>query len=309
MTPVAMSMLSVLANKYPIENSPGLISALEQKAAAALKDVDVMADKQQAVERLTFVYALSCGLLRRFGSKKAEGLLKLIRDGPAHPVVGKELAQRLEMLVAPQTFLTKDNYAVVKPLWMQRVYFELVGPMLQAATGSNADVTDPLIKTNYSLGVILMLRHMSYSIYEADAEKVLRIAISTAQSLGTGPEVLAALDALQNILLEAPEKGQDHLRSIVNICVRSFTGQTAPTQRPEWLPAGYAPSTVDQEVQAGCGKLALEIAGVLPRMYEARRLVSFLPQVERELTMACGHGVRDLRRLARLARQAWAGLK
>ena len=124
--------------------------------------------------------------------------------------------------------------------------------------------------------------------------QVVRITISTAQSFGSGIEALAALDVLQNILLESPEKGQDHLRSIINICVPAFTTQQtggADTQK------------------AAIGKLALEIVGGLPKMYEARRLVQFVPRLERELTLACGHGVRDLRRLARLARQAWAPLK
>jgi DNA repair/transcription protein MET18/MMS19 len=190
----------------------------------------------------------------------------------------------MEMLVAPQTFLTKPNYAVVKPLWMQRVYFELITPVLRQALDSSLEAD---VRKRYGVAVILMLRHMTFSIYEADADKVLTIAILTAQRPDSPIESLAALDVLQNILLEAPEKGQDHLHSIVNICVPAFTSGAVP----------------------GIGKLALEIVGGMPKMFESRRLVQFVPQLERELTLACGHGVRDLRRLARLARQAWAPLK
>jgi DNA repair/transcription protein MET18/MMS19 len=267
------------------------MALLEQNANAALKSAEANSDATAGLENLNFIYAIVCGIVRRYSSKKAEGLLKFVRDGPAHPTFGAQLAQRMGMLVAPHPYLTKTNYAVVKPLWMQRVYFELVGPMLKLATDQNAEAT---VRTNFSVAVVLMLRHMTFSIYEADADQVVRITISTAQSFGSGKEALAALDVLQNILLEAPEKGQDHLRSIINICVPAFTSQQtagADTQ------------------QAAIGKLALEIVGGLPKMYEARRLVQFVPRLERELTLACGHGVRDLRRLARLARQAWAPLK
>lgn len=289
--PVALPILSVLSNKYIIENDASLVSKVEQHMETAFGLAPDI-----AVQRLVPTFAIMCGVLRRYGSKKAEGVLKLIREGPAQPNIGRSLARRMEMLVAPQTFLTKDQYASVKPLWMQRLHFELIGPMLELATDSQAEATT---RSNYSLAVILMLRHMTFSIYEAEAEKVLRISISTAQNLESGPEVLASLDVLQNILLEAPERGQDHIRSIINICIGSFTTKKTVSQE----------NPTDPAVVAETGKLALEIVGGMPRMFEARRLIPFVSQLERELTLACGHSVRELRRLARLARQAWAPLK
>jgi DNA repair/transcription protein MET18/MMS19 len=271
-----------------IENDLELVTVLVQSARDARQAAEMSnGEDGESLERLNSIYAILCGVLRRYSSKKAEALLEFVREGPALPnQLGSQLAHRTEMLVAPQTFLTKANYAVVKPLWMQKFYFGIVTPMLSRALDSNEDAD---VRKRYGVAVILMLRHMTFSIYETDADKVLKIAILTSQKPASPIEFLAALDVLQNILLESPEKGQDHLHSIINICISSFTSKT--------------------DSQPGTGKLALEIVGGMPKMFETRRLLQFVPQLERELTLACGHGVRELRKLARLARQAWAPLK
>src|SRR5688572_15112914 len=197
---VITPILSVLANKYVIENHLDLITLLAQNAKSARQAAEApQGEGSGSLDHLAFVYAILSGILRRYSSKKAEPLLEFVREGPALPnELGSQLARRMEMLVAPQTFLTKPNYAVVKPLWMQRVYFELITPVLRQALDSSLEAD---VRKRYGVAVILMLRHMTFSIYEADADKVLTIAILTAQRPDSPIESLAALDVLQNILL------------------------------------------------------------------------------------------------------------
>ena len=308
--PVTLSILTTLANKFNIETLENLIATLEQHARKLLAlegDDSSNDDTSRRLEQITSIYAIAAGILRRYAGKPAKGLIQLLKEAPKDPKIGQHLARRLEMIVVPQKPLTKENYAVVKPLWMQKVYFELVNPLLQTAIGANPDVQDPLIKTNFSIAVLLMVKHMGFPIYEADADKIFRVAIGIAQNIGAGSDVRAALEVLKNTLVEAPEKGQDHTRSIINICVASFSSiQATPRKRPEWLPADYVSGTNHAETQAGCGKMSLEIIGGLPKMFESSQLVPHARQVERELTIACGHQMRDLRRSARLARQGWA---
>lgn len=307
-----MSILTVLANKYKIETLEPLVSQLEQNLAGAMGQVQAATndtEAQRSLEQVALVFSITAGILRRYSSKPVQGILQLLRDGPLNAQYGGCLARRLEVLVAPQKALTKENYAVVKLLWMQKLYIEVVKPLLASADGSSVDVNDYLIKTNFSIGVLLMVKHMGFSIYEEDSDKILRISISIAQNIGSGPDTLAALQVLKNILAESPEKGQDHLKSLINICTASFSSTAASRwTRPEWLPENYSPSANAAEVQASCGKIALEIIGGLPKLYESRHLVFYVPQVERELSVACGHGVRDLRRSARTARSAWTAL-
>lgn len=307
--PVTLSILTTLANKYKIEALPGLITTVEQHATSVVKASPENDDQICRLEKTKSTYALAAGMMRRYMGKEAKGIVQLFREAPKDAQIGHHFGRQLEMIVAPQQPLTKENYAIVRPLWMQKVYFELVSPMLQVAVGADPEVQDQLTKTNFGIGVLLMVKHMNFPIYEADADKILRISLAVAQNIGAGPDAKAALDVLKNILVEAPEKGKDHIRSIIKICTNVFSNKSASTQKPDWLPEGYVPATIDAQTQAECGKLALEITGGLPRMFESQHLLPHASQVEGELTLACGHRVRDLRRTARLARAAWTELK
>ncbi|KAH7263172.1 Dos2-interacting transcription regulator of RNA-Pol-II-domain-containing protein [Fusarium tricinctum] len=293
--PVTLSILTILANKYKIETLPNLIAALEQRTANLLSASETGNDGLR-LEQITSIYALVAGMVRRYSGKESKALLDFVKQSPKDAELGSELARRLEMVVAPQQPLSKENYAVVKPLWTQKVYFQLVSPMLQAATGKDADVQDQQVKARYSTAVLLMVKHMGFPIYEADADDILRISIAVAQNSGIGPETKAALDVIKNTLAEASEKGKGHIRSIIKICSSVFS------HRP--------PSAIDDiETEGACGKLALEIVGSLPRTYDSQHLIPHAPQVQRQLTLVCGHRVREVRKTARLARAAWADLK
>lgn len=285
--------MTILANKYKIETLPNLVAALEQRTSTLLTTSD---NENSRLEQITSIYALVAGMVRRYSGKEAKALLDIVKDSPKEPRLGAELARRLERVVAPQQPLMKENYAIAKPLWTQKVYFQLVNPMLQAATGKDADVQDQQAKASYSTAVLLMVKHMSFAIYEADADSILRISIAVAQNSGLGPETKAALDVIKNILTEAPEKGKGHIRSIIKICSNVFSN-----------PSESAAVSVDTD--GACGKLALEIVGSLPRIYDSQHLIPHAPQVQRQLTLVCGHRVREVRKTARLARAAWADLK
>jgi DNA repair/transcription protein MET18/MMS19 len=285
---------------------------LESRLRDALQKTKASADATSLSENLETclsIFSLLGGLLRRYSGAKVQPLVQLLRTAPNDTRSGYQLARGLEIIVAPQRFLTKENFAVVRLLWLQKVYVELIKPLLDAALGNDPNVSDPLVRTNFSIAVLLMVKHLNFSIYEQDAPKIMRIAIGIAQNLGTGSDGMAALQVIKNILIEASEQAQDHLRSLVNICTRIFTNREPASTRPDWLPAEYGVSVPSLEIQAGCGKIALEIVGGLPRMFEPQHLLAYEPQVQRDLSTACGHRVRELRSTARLARGAWADVK
>ncbi|KAG6010824.1 hypothetical protein E4U21_004212 [Claviceps maximensis] len=308
--PVTRSILAVLANKHNIETIDPVMSDLEKNLSAALeqaKESTGQPTSAHTLEPALSMFALVGGLFRRYSGAKCLSLIQLLQTAPSNSCSGYRLARGLELIVAPQRFLTKESFAIVRLLWLQKLHVALIQPLLDVALGNDATITDPLIKTNFSIAVLFMVKHTSYSIYEADADKILRIAIATLQNLGSGPDGLAALQVIKDILVEASDKAQDHIRSLVKMCTVIFTNK--PSRSRAWLPADYGAGLGSPQVQAGCGKLALEIVGGLPRMFEPRYLLPFEPQVQRDLSTACGHSVRDLRSTARLARGAWADVK
>ncbi|KAL7786768.1 Dos2-interacting transcription regulator of RNA-Pol-II domain-containing protein [Trichoderma ceciliae] len=311
--PVTRSILAILANKYKVESLDYLIAKLEGRLETALKNAQNSSDSDDTsryLEQVSSIYAIVSGLVRRPSGTQARGLIQRLRDAPGNATSGHLLARRLEMIVAPQKFLTKDSFAVVKPLWTQKLYFELVKPMLEMATSQDAEAGSQLVKINLRIGVLSMVKHMPFSIWEDDCVEILRASMVLSQSLGPGPDTLAALEILKSILAESSDKAQDYIKSLINISLPCFSLRAASEQRqPEWLPSGYIPAKMHPDVEAQCGRLALEVVGALPRLFESRHVVPFVPQVRRELSLACGHPVRDLRRLARIARSAWTEIK
>lgn len=305
--------LAVLANKYELENLEDLMATIEQHLKNALEHATKGTSpeaRRRGLDQATTIFTLAGGLLRRCTGKQTRGLLRLLLQAPGDPVAGHLLGRGLEVITAPQPFITDSIGSVQRPLWMQKVYIDLVKPMIGAAIGVSSERHSPLVKTNFGVTVLLMVRHMKFPIYEEDSGAILRVAISTVQNLGNGFDAKAALEVVKNILVEAPDTVQDHLGSLIKICTGLFSaGPLSAPRRPEWLPQGYAAAPDDAQVQAGCGSCALEIVGRLPRLFETRHLLAYAPQVQRELAAACGHGSRDVRKIARSARTAWSDLK
>ncbi|PFH61757.1 hypothetical protein XA68_16377 [Ophiocordyceps unilateralis] len=311
--PVTRAILSVLANKYKLETVDGVMTAIEQDAQSALKQAAMGSspeDQRQGLDQALTIFTLAGSLARRSTGHRTRALLDLLRPAPEDHTAGYRLARGLELVVAPQTFLTDSVGSVQRPLWMQKVYVDLVKPMMGAATGtSSVEARSRSIQTNYGIAVLAMVKHMRYPVYEEDSSTIIRIAISTAQKLGIGPDTRAALQVINSVLGEAPEVVQDHLGSLISICTSVFTSEPPTTQTDDESPTTQTDDESPEETQAGCAKLALEMVGRLPQTLESRHLLAHAPAVRRQLAAACGHRVRDLRRLARLARTAWADLK
>lgn len=299
---VAKSILSILANKHKLESEDVLLASIEKTLSGAVSNASE-SNLKAVTETIVSIFAVAAGFFRRYTGAKIQPLVSLIRDIPRNPIIGFSLARRLEVIMAPQRFLTKDDFAVVRPLWTQKLYFELVKPLLEGATDRELE---PLVRSSCGVAVLVAVRHTSLSIYEEDLDKILRVAIATSQNLGTGLDTLAALTVIKSVLGEAPEKAEDHIRSLITICNNSFASATAAQARPEWLPASVQSARISPAVSAQAGKLSLEILSGLPRLFESRHLLSFVGDVDRQLSIACGNRSRDVRTAARTARTAWS---
>ncbi|KJZ73055.1 hypothetical protein HIM_07627 [Hirsutella minnesotensis 3608] len=311
---VTRAILAILANKYELEKQDELMSFVKDKLEGALRLAASGPDageRNRGFEQALSIFTLAGGLLRRCTGKQTRELLHVLRQAPSDLDAGHRLGHGLEVITAPQAFVTDTTGAVQKPLWMQKVYVELVKPLIESAVASSPEDRGPLVKMNMGVAALLMIKHMQFPIYEPDTGAIMRIAISTAQNLGAGSDANAALEVIKNILVEAPEAIQDHVASLIKLCTILFASASAATapQRPEWVPKDYASAAEDAEARSSCGRLALEIAGGLPRVFESRHLLAYAPQMQRSLAAACGHQVRDVRKIARLARAAWAELK
>lgn len=304
--PVTRAIIAVLANKYKLETVDAVMTVIEQQAQTTFTLSAVrpsQEDQRQRLDQALTIFTLAGGLARRSTGQRTRALLELLQRAPQDVTAGYRLTRGLELVVAPQTFLTDSVGSVQRPLWMQKVYVDLVKPMMAAASRTSS-VDEPSRRStqiNYGIAVLSMVKHMRFTVYEEDTAAIIRISISTAQHLGVGPDTRAALEVITCVLGEAPDAVQDHLGSLVSICIGLFSDEPPTNSQTD--------EEDDDESRVGCAKLALEMIGRLPQTLEPRHLFAHAPAVRRHLASACGHRVRELRRLARVARATWADLK
>ncbi|KAJ2966306.1 hypothetical protein NQ176_g10211 [Zarea fungicola] len=156
---VSKSILSILANKYALEKAEPVLDAINTQLANALLN-----SEGSSIDKATPVLAIAAGLLRRYTGQQTSRLIELIRDSPKNKVIGYRIARRLELVTAPQSFLSKDAYAVVRPLWMQKLYMQMAQPMLECALSTSQFPDNKLANTSFGLGVLMLVKHMPYSV-------------------------------------------------------------------------------------------------------------------------------------------------
>lgn len=300
--------LLILANKFKIEGIPKALSLAEQQISAIVKDKDLIGTdgKPQPVSsdvRLSLakdIYALIAGALRRYTGSSLAQIFSSLLQGPANAEHGHVLARDFDVLFRPHACLRKDLNASLKPLWSQKAYVNLVKPMLPLAwpkrQGSEATCA------NYSIAVLSSVRHMDYGVYADDAQDLIRLVLCVLRNLPAGADVEAGLRVLETIARESPEVLEPFLKSIIDACEALVTGSGMPDV--SYVPGGYP--TAGPKVQARCRDLAVMLLGHLPGRFEHSKLRPAAPRVGRLLAVACGDGVRRVRRTALTAKVAWA---
>ncbi|ODA80414.1 hypothetical protein RJ55_03372 [Drechmeria coniospora] len=304
------SILANLANKHGLEANDDLMAALERHLKDSLDQATTgLAPRAEyASERAVTIYVVIGALVQRCTGEQTQGLLKLLFKAPNDLSVGDQLARGMEHVIAYDQVYGGLG-SMKKALWKQKLWYDLVEPMVNAAIGMSQDIQTPLLKSNYGIAALHMARSIPFSIYEDDADKLVRVALSVAADMDVGADALAAINVLNQILEKAPELMQGHLRSLINVCISLVSdGRVTNRQLPAWMPESYGPANTDGQTKVECGQLAVNILEELPQRFEPRHLVPFSRMVKRELSVACGHLFRDVRKHARLAKSRWDGL-
>jgi DNA repair/transcription protein MET18/MMS19 len=203
------------------------------------------------------------------------------------------MARSMEILVQDKPFLTGETHAVIRPMYRQWAYANIVQPMYKQALPVNKAVPQA---ENYSIAILAILQHCPFSVYEADVEPLVRLLITCLLKMQTVGDIQAALQVLLEVLRNEPLTVRDHLKVVV-------TGVTRVHRLSLTKPdlASASPSS-----SASCRKLVLGLLAELPDRFEERFLLPFAPQLNRTLATASGDPVREVRRAALLAREKWA---
>lgn len=304
--------LLILANKFKVEAIPKVLALAEHQLSAIVEGRELSgpggesqsASPEARVALAKDIYGVLAGALRRYAGSSLRPIFSTLLQGPANPDYGHILARDFDIIFRPHPCLTKDLNATVKPLWSQKAYINLVKPMLPLAWPQRQDAPAPeLSRANYGVAVLSAVRHLPHGVYADDAADLIRLVLCALRSLPAGPDAEAALRVLETLARESAAALVPFLNSVVDACA-GLIGGVAPDV--SWMPEGYAPpADKGNKARARCRNLAIVLLGYLPAGFEHGKLRSAGPRVRRLLAVACGDGVRGVRKAALAAKVAW----
>ncbi|RYP56919.1 hypothetical protein DL769_009826 [Monosporascus sp. CRB-8-3] len=322
MTRAALDTIwAILSNKFVIKGDDRKSEwlALQEEIKTAFTKI-WNSDKNSASEITgavrvfrSILHFLSGDIVRFQTDPKMNSVLRLVcDDAPSNPAMGRQLARNLGLLLSPKECLQRENHAVRKRLGEAWIYHQAVQPHLgKCFPGPTGDGSSTVRgqqeqdAVSRAVATFTLLRHARYEHYADDVAQIVRVAI---RSLGTlefrGAEMESCLVVLVGILEKDPEALKDHLAGLTRGLIKVYT-------EAKGLGAGRrdeALSPRDANSLNMCRKLVLDFFQKLPVIYEAHSLLPYRNQLLRPLSLSCGDPVREIRRTALAARQAWENL-
>ncbi|OTB06556.1 hypothetical protein M426DRAFT_318952 [Hypoxylon sp. CI-4A] len=247
------------------------------------------------------------GDVARFRSspaKQNELLNMVCEKAPTNPLVGRQLARSLEVLVSPKECLETENHSIKKRLSGGWVYSRQVQPYLKDCFPSQSVSEEVAI--NRAVAIFAILKHLKYEHYASDIEQIVRIGIRSLSTFEISIEMESCLNVLLQILEKQPDALKEHLAGLISGMVTVYETARKTSREPKM--AGEQTPKVKNRDRVLCRKYTLEFFQRLPTSYEAQYLVPHRKRLLRPLSAACGDSVREIRRTALAARKAWEGL-
>lgn len=219
-------------------------------------------------------------------------------------------------------------HTVEKRLHKQRTYHQCVQPALESAYPLQPESVDSVISAVYILHTV---KHLNLAQYEQDADKILRVAL-TAMQKADFADIDACFAIILHVMTENPRLIKDHIASIVATCKRVYVRFAAtsseasshpqkivlPTSQEgdEGSPDLWKTTTTDEprpmpETDADRALLRKKSVILLQRLaLELDELASrsLAEGVLLHMEIILGDQHRDIRQLARVAKEAWAKL-
>jgi DNA repair/transcription protein MET18/MMS19 len=291
------AIATILANKYkggPTTPDPDRV--LFKNALGVCQGNIQKAMTQNAGDISMFKFVLR-GAMPVFAGGLARQDKDLISVIPTlHEAIGQETAEAgmaaaraLELLVLEKPYLRTETHAIVRPLYKQWAYANVVKPMYPLALPVSQAV--PQAK-NYTVAILSILKHCAFAVYEDDVQDIIRMLMASLSEMLTSrsSDAHAALKVLQDILRNDHQALKDHLTAVIDNVVKAV-------QRP---------SEGTTAAPVVCRKIGVQILAELPAKFEEQYLLRYSLRINRLLTESCGDPVREVRRAAIVARESWA---
>ncbi|GAP82926.2 putative DNA repair transcription protein mms19 [Rosellinia necatrix] len=322
------ALLCVLANKFNVPSSSTLLEQRILSQQPLITRVHALIGRHLAANTTdsklqifrSALHYLAGDIARPLTGSNQNLLLTLIIEGGAMDIMtGRQLAQNLGLLVMPRECLSDDNHAIRKKLRLGWFYHRNVIPYLDRCfIGGGVEEREAV---NRAVGIFSILRHVDYNIYASEVAQIVRIGIRSLSTFKVGVETESLLAVLLHILGEDPAELRGHLAALIegSIAVYGMARNVADAAKFDPAAAGKQGGS---DYRSKISRInARDRDPIATRMYtlnlfqkltesgyDAHLLLPHRRGLLRTLATACGDAVREIRRTALKARQAWEAL-
>lgn len=331
-TPGRAGVAVLLANKYNTRASTPEDSSAWKRVLTEIEDTlktpSRMADL--SFSQFNRIVGILWGAIARGDQFLSKTLSEAISHAAAKSgrVSSKHTARELHLLFLPLETLCPNlppAYTITKRLHKQWAYHHCVHPILTRAYPLQPEGDESVAYAIYALHAV---KNLTLAQYEADADKILRIALIAMHKAVEHPDIEAAFSVVLHILGRDPRLVKDHVASVVGACKHVYTkaagppsslsgdntepqGGTDPWGSLPWGELGGGAAAAAGGDPTGRAKLRETSVYLLQRM--ARELDEMAAracadEVIVHLETVLGDQLRYIRQLAQAAKGAWLKL-
>ncbi|KAI0144649.1 hypothetical protein GGR57DRAFT_481591 [Xylariaceae sp. FL1272] len=247
-----------------------------------------------------------------------ELLGEVLMLAPHYPVFGRHLVRDLGIINSHRESLSVENHTVRTRLGANWFYNHAVKPCIPMCFPTvNTNEDELQVTDSYVVGLFSMLQHVPFSSYEDDGEDIAGIGVRVMATLKIGRETESLLRVFLEILQHNAEILRLHIGIIINdvAAIYEMARNVADSDKFKPFPIKGPgegkrgiPKVKKERDPIPTRKLCLRFMLDVTKAYETHKLLPARRTMMQPLQLACGDPVREIRKTAQKARQAWEDL-
>ncbi|RFU34361.1 hypothetical protein B7463_g1958, partial [Scytalidium lignicola] len=281
-----LEFMQLLVNKFAATKEN--ITGDERKLLQIMKD-EVENCQSKPNEEVNNVYQtlayFTAAALARYDQATPE-LVQLMLNELTSTTRGRRVAQSFRILLAPSPTMNEQNYCIIRPLRIGRL-FELVVPKI-ISTWKENNVKD--VKVNCSIALAAVLSYMPVSLLTPHATEIMPLILEGTNVPNDDPTKISSIEILMKLISEVPNIIEEHLDSLIN-------RMTARTQ-----------NTNASDSSGACRAKALDCLTLLPNHLRSELLLQRRGRLYNKLNVALGDSSREVRYKAGVCKMKWFAL-
>ena len=202
--------LAILVNKFITASEISQATDLLWKPATGLfEDANLTDDK------IRVIFWIAKALVLRLVSteKLLDYLIKLLSDAKT----GVAAARGFGLLLAPDELMCKENGAIVRLLYKQKV-FNICIPAIATAL----PIADAALKPNYLIALSGIMKHVSTDILMQEVDRLLPLLLQSLDLIDQDVKA-ASIEILTVISQESPRAIEEHVSSLIKRLLNATT--------------------------------------------------------------------------------------